>query len=99
MPHGNYEIPGPPLNKELCSSKAITRSKKAIVPVKLFKGTSAERRFEFRLSVGSWMTGRGPGRACGQECPYSHRSFQSPAMGHVHGGWQGHLVGWKALQQ
>lgn len=68
MPSGNYEIPGPPLNKELCSFKAITRSKKAVMPVKLFKGTSADRRFEFGLSVGSWIASRDPGRACCQEC-------------------------------
>jgi hypothetical protein len=49
-------VPGPPLNKELCSFKAITRSKKAIIPGKLLKGTSAGRRLEFRLSVGSCVS-------------------------------------------
>ena len=68
MPCGNYEIPGPSLNKELCSSRAITRSKKATVPGRLLKGTSAERGLGFRPSVGKWTAGHGPGRACGWEC-------------------------------
>lgn len=80
MPCVNYEVPGPPLNKELCSFKAITRSKKAVMPTKLLKGTSTERRFEFRLSVGSWIASCDPGRARGQACPDNHCSFESPSV-------------------
>lgn len=80
MACGNYEIPGPPLNKELCSFKAITRCKKAVMPAKLLKGTSTERRFEFRLSVGRWVASRDPGGARGQACPHNHCSFDSPSV-------------------
>lgn len=69
MPHGNYEIPGPLLNKELCSFKAITRSKKAVMPIKILKGTSAERQFEFRMSVGSWIASHDPGRPVVRHVP------------------------------
>lgn len=80
MPHGNYEIPGPPLNKELCSFKAITRSKKAVMPIKILKGTSAERQFEFRLSVGSLIASRDPGRVRGEACLCSHGSLESQSV-------------------
>lgn len=78
MPRGNYKIPGPPLNKELCSSKAITRSKKAIMPVKVLK---AHVQGDYWSSGCLWVAGD---LAVTQEdavfwrvksqCPYSHCS-------------------------